>query len=158
MKPWFDLESEISELYFSLRWVEIDKRCWVEIIFTQHQAIILCIEKYLTHPLQKLRFCYMPIYFSMGLPQYLRAPKHHNRIQQLTAVSHSLFRACVHVGCWVEFHQASLPELMHAGLVITDGVEKIITCWFTCNHQPPLEDQSRLLDTISVDKWNISSI
>ena len=37
--------------------------------------------------------------------------KHHNPIHQLlTARSHSSLRARGHVGCWVEFHPASLSE------------------------------------------------
>ena len=80
----------------------IDSRCWVEIISTQHQAIILRIE----NSLQRLRFRYTLIY---GFPRYLLPLKHHNPIHHLsTAGSNSSLRARGHVGCWVEFHPASL--------------------------------------------------
>ena len=55
--------------------------------------------------------CASATYFFMGFPQYRLTPKHHDPIHQfLTARSHSSLRARGHVGCWEDFHPASLSE------------------------------------------------
>ena len=99
--------------------MEIDGRCWVEIISTQHQAVILRIEKSLIRPLQRLWFRYTLVY-----EFYLLTLKNHNPIQHLsTAGSNPSLRTRGHVGCWMEFHRASLSEgwcVVHWSLV-TDG-------------------------------------
>ena len=89
MKSWYAPESQMSELYFTSGcWMEIDKRCWVEIISTQHQAVIARIENPLFRPLQKLwirypvgprwapcrphKPCCQGTHLCMGILQYLQ--------------------------------------------------------------------------------------
>ena len=68
-----------SELYFSLGWrVEIGGRCWVDIISTQHQAVLRCFENSLNLPLQNMCFHYILLYGFFS--QCLLTPKHHNPI------------------------------------------------------------------------------
>ena len=95
-------QSEISQPCFSSgSWVEIDSRCWVEIISTQHQAVIPFTENPLTiRPLQRLWYRYTLIHDFSSIST---CTKHHNPFHQsLTAVSNSSLRARGHVGCWVE--------------------------------------------------------
>ena len=82
MTSWYTPVSEISEPYFSSGCrVEIGRRYWVEIISTQHQAVLRCFENSLNRPLQNL----CTTYFSMGFSQCLLTPKHHNPIHWLEA-------------------------------------------------------------------------
>ena len=68
-----------SEPYFmSGCWVEIDRRYWVEIISTQHQATIPSIENSL--PLQKLWFRFTPIYGFSSMSRYTKTSQSHSPI------------------------------------------------------------------------------
>ena len=87
-------------------WVGIDERCWMEIISTQHQAVVLRLE---THLFVHFKSCGSTTY--VHFPQYLLTQEHHSPIHQLlTAESNSSSRARGHVGSWVKFHPASLSE------------------------------------------------
>ena len=84
------------------RWVESDRRWWVEIISIQHQAVIPHIENSIIPPLLRLWFCCSIIYV---FPQHLLILIHKNPIHQLLkAASNSSFRAHGQVGCWMKYH------------------------------------------------------
>ena len=104
-KRWYAPKREISEPYFSSGcWVEIDRRCLVEIICTQ-----LCALQ--THLFIHYKTCCSTGYLSTGNTQYWLTSKHHNSIHQLLlARSNTSLRARGHVGCLVEFHPASQSE------------------------------------------------
>ena len=98
----------LSRIFSSGCWMEIDRRCWVEIISTQHQAFLWRIDNSLIRPLQQLCFRYMFLFGFSSISTYTKTSQSH--YQLLTAGSHSSLTAGGHVGCWVEIHPASLSE------------------------------------------------
>ena len=84
------------------------RRCCLAIIYTQHKYVIHALKTHLfVHP----KSCGYTIYFCMNFIQYLLALKHHNPMHRSsTPGPYSSLKASGHVGCWVEFHAASLSE------------------------------------------------
>ena len=82
MKSWYTPGSEKSEPHFSLGCrVEIARRYWVDIISTQHQAVLRWFENLIVY----FKICASTTYFSIGFSQCLLRPKHHNPIHYLVA-------------------------------------------------------------------------
>ena len=71
-------------------------RCWVEMIFTQYQPIIPCIQNLSIRPFQRLWFWYT---FGYGFPWIFIYIKSYNSIHQLlTSEPNSSLKARSHVG------------------------------------------------------------